>query len=188
MPRPKVLPSQRQRAAEACNFCRASKKRCSATVPCTACQRRGIGDSCYLTHRPRGSRKLPPRRISAPEHVPSSPSGGDNIPDGLGADTSLDQLPQESAWGRAGFGQIAAPEWCSEAAPASMDNDADDDYQPLTPSDSRISISEGTANRPTQPSTQASARPGSPTLEPESHARMLLNLRGERGKPCYAMI
>ncbi|EHK21085.1 uncharacterized protein TRIVIDRAFT_153210 [Trichoderma virens Gv29-8] len=102
MPRPKVHPSQRQRAAEACNFCRASKKRCSATVPCTACQRRGIGDSCYLTHRPRGSRKVPPRtRNSAPEQVPASPGGGD-------------------------------------------------------------------------------ARPGSPAPGPESHARMLLNLRGER--------
>ncbi|PTB65791.1 hypothetical protein BBK36DRAFT_1121016 [Trichoderma citrinoviride] len=138
MPRPKVHPSQRQRAAEACNFCRASKKRCSATVPCTACQRRGIGDSCYLTHRPRGSRAVaplphPPRtRASAAEQVPASspPSGGDGIPDGLGND---DASIEESAWGRAGFGQMGAPEW-----------------------------------------------PGSPAPEPESHARMLLNLRGER--------
>ncbi|KAM3465735.1 hypothetical protein NHJ6243_001407 [Beauveria neobassiana] len=56
MPRPKVHPSQRKRAAEACNFCRMSKKKCSATVPCTACQRRGIGHTCYLTHSPRASR------------------------------------------------------------------------------------------------------------------------------------
>ncbi|EGR48297.1 uncharacterized protein TRIREDRAFT_62244 [Trichoderma reesei QM6a] len=97
MPRPKVHPSQRQRAAEACNFCRASKKRCSATVPCTACQRRGIGDSCHLTHRPRGFRAAPlplphpPRtRASAPapEQVPGSPSGGDcvrrAVSDGIG--------------------------------------------------------------------------------------------------------
>ncbi|KAM6485264.1 hypothetical protein HDV62DRAFT_354524 [Trichoderma sp. SZMC 28011] len=179
MPRPKVHPSQRQRAAEACNFCRASKKRCSATVPCTACQRRGIGDSCYLTHRPRGSRRVPPRtRSSAPEQVPTSPSGGDGIPDSLNA--SLDQLPQESAWGRAGFGQVVAPEWCPEDDPASMDNDADADYQPLTPSDSRISMSDATTNRSAHPSTQLPARQGSPALEPESHARMLLNLRGER--------
>ncbi|KAK4064417.1 transcriptional regulator family: Fungal Specific TF [Trichoderma harzianum] len=184
MPRPKVHPSQRQRAAEACNFCRASKKRCSATVPCTACQRRGIGDSCYLTHRPRGSRRVPPRtRSSAPEQAPTSPSGGDGIPDSL--DASLDQLPQESAWGRAGFGQVVAPEWCPEDDPASMDNDADADYQPLTPSDSRISMSDATTNRSAHPSTQLPARQGSPALEPESHARMLLNLRGERGKASY---
>lgn len=184
MPRPKVHPSQRQRAAEACNFCRASKKRCSATVPCTACQRRGIGDSCYLTHRPRGSRRVPPRtRSSAPEQVPTSPSGADGIPDSL--DASLDELPQESAWSRAGFGQVVAPDWCPEDDPASMDNDADADYQPLTPSDSRISMSDVTTNRSAHPPTQLPARPGSPALEPESHARMLLNLRGERGKASY---
>ncbi|KAL7944994.1 hypothetical protein V8C42DRAFT_324265 [Trichoderma barbatum] len=179
MPRPKVHPSQRQRAAEACNFCRASKKRCSATVPCTACQRRGIGDSCYLTHRPRGSGRVPSRtRTSAPEQA--SPSGGDDIPDAIGADASLDQLPQDSAWGRAGFGEIVASEWCPETDPACMGNDTDADYQPLTPCDSRISISDGTTNRSAQPGTHLSARPGSPAQEPESHARMLLNLRGER--------
>ncbi|KAL7939335.1 hypothetical protein V8C35DRAFT_286358 [Trichoderma chlorosporum] len=181
MPRPKVHPSQRQRAAEACNFCRASKKRCSATVPCTACQRRGIGDSCYLTHRPRGSRRVPPRnRNSAPEPAPASPSGGDDISESLDADTSLDQLPQESAWGRAGFAPIVGPEWCPEDGPASIDNDTGADYQPLTPSDSRIGISDATVNRSAQPSAQLPARPGSPSVEPESHARMLLNLRGER--------
>lgn len=54
MPRPKVHPSNRQRAAEACNFCRMSKKRCSATVPCTACVKRGIEDTCKLTRTPKG--------------------------------------------------------------------------------------------------------------------------------------
>ncbi|KAL6876872.1 hypothetical protein J3F83DRAFT_727362 [Trichoderma novae-zelandiae] len=177
MPRPKVHPSQRQRAAEACNFCRASKKRCSATVPCTACQRRGIGDSCYLTHQPRGSRTLPhphphphpPRaRAAAPERVPASPSGGDGISDGLANDTSM----ADSAWGRAGCGQMDVPEWCSVNG-----DDAEGGYQPLTPSDSRLSISEGAANRSALLST---ARPASQAPEPESHARMLLNLRGER--------
>lgn len=183
MPRPKVHPSQRQRAAEACNFCRSSKKRCSATVPCTACQRRGIGASCYLTHRPRGSRKLPPRtRSSVPEQVPSSPDDGDNDPEGIGADASLNQPPDESAWGRNGFPQIIPPEWCPEVDSASMNQDADGDYQPLTPSDSRISVLEGTTDRSTQQPARVSARSGSPTVGPESHARMLLNLRGERGK------
>ncbi|KAH0489488.1 hypothetical protein TgHK011_009915 [Trichoderma gracile] len=173
MPRPKVHPSQRQRAAEACNFCRASKKRCSATVPCTACQRRGIGDSCHLTYRPRGSRGVPlphtPRtRASAPEQVPVPPSGGDGVPDGLGDGTSM----EESAWGRAGFGQMDAPEWCSVNG-----DDAEGSYRPLTPSDSRVSVSEGAANRSARLSR---ARRSSPPPEPESHARMLLNLRGER--------
>jgi hypothetical protein len=49
MPRPKVLPSQRQRAVEACNACRSTKKRCSGTVPCTQCQKRGLQDTCFLT-------------------------------------------------------------------------------------------------------------------------------------------
>jgi hypothetical protein len=188
MPRPKVHPSQRQRAAEACNFCRNSKKRCSATVPCTACQRRGIGASCYLTHQPRGSRKLPPRsRASVPEQAPSSPNGGDNNPDNVGTDASLDQPPQESTWGRNGFTQIIPPGWCPEADPTSMDNEANEDYQPLTPSDSRISISEGTVARSTQQPAQFSVSPGSPALGPESHARMLLNLRGERGKSSLAI-
>ncbi|KAM0262170.1 hypothetical protein ACHAQJ_001913 [Trichoderma viride] len=181
MPRPKVHPSQRQRAAEACNFCRTSKKRCSATVPCTACQRRGIGASCYLTYRPRGSRKLPPRPgASVPEQVPSSPNGGDNSPDDVGTDASLDQPPDGSAWSRNGFAQIVPPDWCPEADPSSLDNDADGDYQPLTPSDSRMSISEGPVARSAQQPAQFSARSGSPALGPESHARMLLNLRGER--------
>ncbi|CAK7203039.1 hypothetical protein SEUCBS139899_005768 [Sporothrix eucalyptigena] len=70
MPRPKVPPSQRRRAAEACNFCRASKKRCSATVPCTACVRRGHALSCSLTHKPRGA-----SGARAPEPVVRGPSG-----------------------------------------------------------------------------------------------------------------
>ncbi|KAH8121759.1 hypothetical protein LI328DRAFT_157949 [Trichoderma asperelloides] len=169
MPRPKVHPSQRQRAAEACNFCRASKKRCSATVPCTACQRRGIGASCFLTHQPRGSRKKPPprSRASVSEQTRSSPDGGDNT------------LEDESAWGRDGFANIVPPDW-PEADSISMNNDVDGDYQPPTPSDSRISIPEETISGSTQQPPQLSVNSGSPALGPESHARMLLNLRGEQ--------
>lgn len=172
MPRPKVHPSQRQRAAEACNFCRASKKRCSATVPCTACQRRGIGASCFLTHQPRGLRKKPPPRSRAivPEQTRSSPDGGDINPE------------DESAWGRDGFANIVPPDWCPEAESISMNHDADGDYQPPTPSDSRISIPEETISGSTQQPPQLPANSGSPPLGPESHARMLLNLRGEQGK------
>ncbi|KAF1842938.1 uncharacterized protein K460DRAFT_340538 [Cucurbitaria berberidis CBS 394.84] len=66
MPRPKVHPNLRQRAAEACSFCRASKKRCSATVPCAACLKRGIAESCRLSK----SSKSP--RVSLPGPGPST--------------------------------------------------------------------------------------------------------------------
>lgn len=56
MPRPKVPADQRQRAAEACNICRETKKRCSGTAPCTQCQRRGVERQCFITYAPRGSR------------------------------------------------------------------------------------------------------------------------------------
>jgi Zn(2)-Cys(6) binuclear cluster domain-containing protein len=56
MPRPKVHHSQRQRAAEACNFCRDAKKRCSGTAPCNQCVQRGLDQSCFITYLPRGTR------------------------------------------------------------------------------------------------------------------------------------
>lgn len=61
MPRPKVPESLRQRAAEACSFCREAKKRCSGTAPCTQCVRRGLERDCCMTELPRGSRT---RKIS----------------------------------------------------------------------------------------------------------------------------
>lgn len=82
----------------------------------------------------------------------------------------------DSAWDREGFGQMDAPEWCSVNG-----GDADGSYRPLTPSDSRVSVPEGTASRSARQSArQSRARRSSPAPEPESHARMLLNLRGER--------
>lgn len=77
MPRPKVPSHQRQRAASACNYCRASKKRCSATVPCTACVRRGIADICTLSSDRaslRGDRNAPLRRQY--EHAGRTPKSG----------------------------------------------------------------------------------------------------------------
>ncbi|CAH0025284.1 unnamed protein product [Clonostachys rhizophaga] len=53
MPRPKVPPHRRQRVVQACNACRAVRKRCSGAAPCTLCQRRGIGHSCSIpAHTP----------------------------------------------------------------------------------------------------------------------------------------
>ncbi|KAL4782135.1 hypothetical protein BJX76DRAFT_302866 [Aspergillus varians] len=51
MPRPKVLPANRLRAPEACLACRASKKRCSGTFPCSKCIRNGRADSCVPFRR-----------------------------------------------------------------------------------------------------------------------------------------
>ncbi|KAF4454887.1 hypothetical protein F53441_2680 [Fusarium austroafricanum] len=56
MPRPIVPAHQRQRAAEACNLCRETKKRCSGSAPCTQCVRRGLEGQCFITYAPRGSR------------------------------------------------------------------------------------------------------------------------------------
>ncbi|KMU74887.1 hypothetical protein CISG_00817 [Coccidioides immitis RMSCC 3703] len=49
MPRPKVHPDKRQRTAQACVLCRASKKRCSGAVPCGHCVRRGRAHACEMS-------------------------------------------------------------------------------------------------------------------------------------------
>ncbi|KAJ6023982.1 hypothetical protein N7540_004779 [Penicillium herquei] len=46
MGRPKVHPDNRLRANTACTKCRASKKRCSGTFPCTNCIRKGHARTC----------------------------------------------------------------------------------------------------------------------------------------------
>lgn len=46
MGRPKVLPANRLRANTACTACRASKKRCSGSFPCTNCIHKGRGHTC----------------------------------------------------------------------------------------------------------------------------------------------
>ncbi|KAJ5371496.1 uncharacterized protein N7496_007588 [Penicillium cataractarum] len=46
MGRPKVLPANRLRANTACTACRASKKRCSGSFPCTNCVSKGRGHTC----------------------------------------------------------------------------------------------------------------------------------------------
>lgn len=46
MGRPKVLPANRLRANTACTACRASKKRCSGSFPCTNCINKGRGRTC----------------------------------------------------------------------------------------------------------------------------------------------
>lgn len=46
MGRPKVHPANRLRANTACTTCRASKKRCSGSFPCTNCINKGRGRTC----------------------------------------------------------------------------------------------------------------------------------------------
>ncbi|KAJ4015469.1 hypothetical protein NW752_006931 [Fusarium irregulare] len=74
MPRPIVPAHQRQRAAEACNLCRETKKRCSGTAPCTQCVRRGLQTQCFITYVPRGSRTRARAERAAAERMSISSS------------------------------------------------------------------------------------------------------------------
>ncbi|OAA45957.1 Fungal specific transcription factor [Beauveria brongniartii RCEF 3172] len=167
MPRPKVHPSQRKRAAEACNFCRMSKKKCSATVPCTACQRRGIGHTCHLTQSPRASRSTAQRiQTSLGDGSPATeaPSAGRRA---SGAETVWPLDDSARCW--------VPPEPVIPLDP--------DTYQPISPSDSRTAATDtNNMESDTSPLLHTAQRE-TQALGRESHARMLLNLRGERGKP-----
>ncbi|KAK8189936.1 uncharacterized protein BKA78DRAFT_296209 [Phyllosticta capitalensis] len=46
MPRPKVLPENRQRAPQACLPCKSSKKRCDSQWPCASCVKRDCPGAC----------------------------------------------------------------------------------------------------------------------------------------------
>lgn len=167
MPRPKVHPSQRRRAAEACNFCRTSKKRCSATVPCTACQQRGIASSCYLTNRPRGSR-------SATKNQSSLNNDGAGLGN-FGSNTSA----SPNLWTPARTSRQDHSTWPTNTTPLGPNSSS---YQPISPSESRTEAAD--ADKNVTPGSSALPEPssGTPPLGRESHARMLLNLRGERGR------
>jgi hypothetical protein len=166
MPRPKVHPSQRRRAAEACNFCRMSKKRCSATVPCTACQRRGIASSCYLTNRPRGSRS-----------VTKSQSSLDNDEAAFG-EYEPNTSSSPNVWTPARTSRQDQSTWPTNTTPLGPNSSS---YQPISPSDSRAEVADADKNATPDSSSLPAASAGTPPLGRESHARMLLNLRGERG-------
>ena len=189
MPRPKVHPSMRQRASEACNSCREAKKRCSGTAPCTHCLRRGTGDSCYISHRPRGHRG---HRQSLPEEPPSQILNQDvttySLPtfEGIRPVTSAErsslralQSPVTSAL--LGPQQAATP---VNPTPPSRTNE----FRPISPSDSRTTEADGsTARSHGRPSVSSTSRPvqeweSEPSLlSVKPSSRMLLNLRGERG-------
>lgn len=175
MPRPRVHPSQRQRAAEACNFCRASKKRCSATVPCTACTKRGIESSCYLTHKPWGSRRNTDTAVSPRQN----PATGPLVASSAGSSSTQNRPirsgppPHEAGRGQrhASMPPAASPAW--GRSPGSSRNDAEE-YRPISPSESRVDSLDAV-----QSTASGSTRKLSFSRDP--HARMLLNLRGNRG-------
>ena len=159
MPRPRVPLSQRQRAVGACNFCRSSKKRCSATVPCTACVRRGRADSCYLPHSNRGARHTAP--VRSPDSSPQV--GQPPVRDGPGT------APSE-------FTPVTQQADSSPSRP--------DDHQAMPASDSGVNINTDAST----PQTQAS-KPAHPeqALQYEPRSRMLRNLHGERGISTFSL-
>ncbi|KKK26343.1 hypothetical protein ARAM_004262 [Aspergillus rambellii] len=75
MPRPKVLPANRLRAPEACLACRASKKRCSGTFPCSKCVRTGRAATCVPFRRSNPTSAQ--HQSSHPCKVPSIPGALD---------------------------------------------------------------------------------------------------------------
>ncbi|KAG8406526.1 hypothetical protein J3459_018689 [Metarhizium acridum] len=165
MPRPKVLPSQRRRAAEACNFCRDAKKKCSGTAPCSHCLRRGIGSQCIITLRSRGSRN------QAASDGPILPS--DTQPHRIGLEAQSDVLDiVTSGPGCTPSAQLPVLNVNGKGRRKGPDASS---FRPPSPSDSRPSFegSESPERRRHQASDASSAS-GNP------HSRMLLNLRGER--------
>lgn len=65
MPRPRVHPDKRARAARACVPCKSSKKRCDANLPCLSCVTKGRTDSCrYPLSSPLSSPSPRRQRVS----------------------------------------------------------------------------------------------------------------------------
>lgn len=128
MPRPKVPAHQRQRAAEACNFCREAKKKCSGISPCNYCLRRGSGSSCVMSSQRRNSTTTYDTNIpgSAPSSAPAPAPA-----------TFLLERPSPIA-----------------IAISALSQGDDRDFQPLSPSESRTTDGDvaGPGSLPRQPS------------------------------------
>ncbi|KAK2751123.1 hypothetical protein FQN57_000198 [Myotisia sp. PD_48] len=154
MPRPRVPLSQRQRVVEACNFCRVSKKRCSATVPCTACVHRGRANSCFFSYNPRRS-----QRPASVRSRGTTPEAEHEQPSTLTGEHAVqpEQVPQLPSLDRVSF--------------------QSQDRSPFLQSNSRENSDEEVDAHRTQASP-ARAIVNSPQYGPRS--RMLRNLCGER--------
>lgn len=166
MPRPRLLPSQRRRAAEACNFCRDAKKKCSGTAPCTHCLRRGIGAQCTITLRRRGSRGAHSGDAPSHDEAESQPSA------------SKAPSRNESGIGSNRVNHRGSSIYNgTEAAESTSKDTGNATFRPLSPSDSRLGLSmpESSDEPRRHRTSDASSVSGNP------HSRMLLNLRGERG-------
>ncbi|KEY64159.1 hypothetical protein S7711_03452 [Stachybotrys chartarum IBT 7711] len=156
MPRPKIPPGQRQRVVEACGLCREAKKRCSGTAPCTYCLRRGVGDTCFTSHRGRA------RRSTA-----QAETDGDTI-----------TIPPT-----AGFLPNSNDFFSTEAlAPTPSSRDT---FRPISPSESRTTDLDNVNRIPIDDSlgsANVEASHKEPSFSDATRAcpRMLRNLRGER--------
>jgi hypothetical protein len=161
MPRPKVLPSQRRRAAEACNFCRESKKKCSGTAPCSHCLRRGISSQCVITLQPRGGTNKHATQLRGT----GIGGQGESLNQGTGSNRPAPMsLTRVNGNGR-------------------IQEQGESSFRPISPSESRPSFatSESPERQRQHHASDSSSVSGNP------HSRMLLNLRGERGMlSCFA--
>lgn len=187
MPRPKVHPSMRQRASEACNSCREAKKRCSGTAPCTHCLRRGTGDTCFISHRPRGHRghrqSLPNPDMNTMDGIPNGLPRFEGVRAVTSAErSSLQALQSPVTSALLGPQHQTTP---SNPTPASRATE----FHPISPSDSRATEIDGSTTRSQgeRPSTSSMPLPAQEwesepsLLSAKPSSRMLLNLRGERG-------
>lgn len=185
MPRPRLDPSQRQRAAEACNLCRETKKRCSGTAPCTHCLRRGIGDTCFISNRPRRHRSSAAAAAAATGFgTRAAPPGraekGSNIAPTLSS-------PMRSRAQRDRSSAVSDTAAVSPGHSSSGVVSVGAGFRPLSPSESRTTDAEGSKTVSSQVHRgetrvdDGKVISGNSLLSTKPASRMLLNLRGERG-------
>lgn len=184
MPRPKVLPSQRQRAFEACGACRESKKRCSGTAPCTHCLRRGLGSSCLISNRPRAHRRtMSGSAAAARSHLPTTTSS-QTSPSNTSPSRPPHPPPPPHAQTQVTVSSLGAPRRASSPANKDWSTSRRLSFRPISPSESReaepaTSTSRSADGSSFRPSDDTA---GDSVVSPKPLSRMLLNLRGERGE------
>ncbi|ORY03324.1 fungal-specific transcription factor domain-domain-containing protein [Clohesyomyces aquaticus] len=61
-------PRQRRKVSRACDICKTKKAKCSGTVPCESCQRKGL-ECLYEARYSRGKPPTPPQSRYPPEHT-----------------------------------------------------------------------------------------------------------------------
>lgn len=100
MGRPKVLPQNRLRVNTACTACRASKKRCSGTFPCSNCIHKGRARSCIpfksMVERSSQTRSSPDSQRTV-EHMPIWEDLSTNVDYGSERQPEVDSRSPEAA-------------------------------------------------------------------------------------------